>query len=229
MPKALVAIGMSREWVEAEFLQQFATWPWPEGWQVRFGFFRQFTAAERHNVALNEARYNYDRVLFMDTDQFYPQDYLVRMLTHEEPVVTALNVSRYHPFEFCTYCMEGEEEREGIKVPKIVPMSPPADKRIFECDVTGTGALMVDVKALEGIPQPYFRDVYEPTGCVRLLPDDFWFGWQLWKAGVRVTVDQSIIVKHIAKVMAAPFNVLDLRKAWTAVNSGFGYWKDGKK
>lgn len=226
--KCLVAISVSREWVETEFLQHFATWQVPENWQVRYGWFRQFTAAERHNVAVNEAKYNYDRIIFMDTDQIYPQDYLMRMLAHDEPIVTALNVSRYHPFEFTTYLVDGEEERYGIKCPKIVPMPPPSDKRIFECDITGTGSMMLDPKILNGLEPPYFKDVFEVEGCIRLIPDDFYFGWKLHKAGFRVTVDQSIMVQHIAKMLASPYNVLDLRKAWTAVNSGHGHWKDGK-
>ena len=227
--KLLVAISISREWVESEFLQQIGTWKMPEGWQVKFGWFKQFTAAERHNVAMNETRFNYDRIIFMDTDQVYPHDYLVQMLEHDEPVVTGLNVSRYHPFEFTTYLVDGEEERYGVKIPKIVPMSPPSSKRIFECDMTGTGALMVDAKILDKIKLPYFKDIYNDDGAVRLLPDDFYFCWQLYKAGIKVTVDQSIIVKHIAKVLVAPYNAMDMRKAWEAVNSGFGYWKDGKK
>ena len=227
--KCLVAISISREWVESEFLQHFATWKIPDGWQVRYGWFRQFSAQERHNVAVNEAKWNYDRLIFMDTDQIYPFDYLERMLEHDEPIVTALNVSRYSPFEFTTYMIDGEEERYGVKCPKIVPMTPPADKKIFECDVTGTGSMMLDPKILNDLEMPYFKDVFEAEGCVRLIPDDFYFGWKLHKAGYRVTVDQSIHVKHIAKILAAPYNRLDLNKAWNAVNSGFGHWKDGKK
>jgi len=178
---------------------------------------------------VNEAKYNFDRILFMDTDQVYPYDYLERMLAHDEPVITALNVSRYHPFEFTIYNIDGEEDKYGIKCPRIIPVTPPTDKRIFECDLTGTGAMMLDPKILHKLEIPYFKDVFEAEGCIRVIPDDFYFGWQLHKAGIRVTVDQSIHVKHIAKIQAAPYNVNDLRKAWTAVNSGFGHWKDGKQ
>jgi len=226
--KLLVAVGVSREWVESEFLRQMGTWRFPENWQVRIGWFQQFTAAERHNIAMKEAEYNYDRILFMDTDQVYPPDYIEMMLQHDEPVVSALNVSRYHPFEFCCYNLDGSTERYGIDVPKLEPIQPP-QQRIFECDVTGTGAMMLDVKVLKDLELPYFKDVFEKEGCVRLIPDDFYFGLQLHKAGYRVTVDQGIIAKHIAKVLAAPYNVRDLRRAWTAVNRGYGYWKDGKK
>jgi len=227
--KALVAISVSREWVETEFLKQMGSWVVPGGWQIRFGWFSQFTAAERHNVAAYEAYYNYDKLLFMDTDQIYPPDYMSMMLQHDEPVVTALNVTRYHPYEFTVYEMDGEDDYQGIPFPRYNPITPPVDKKIFTCDLTGTGSMMLDVKVLDKIKHPYFKDVFDNEGCMRILPDDFYFCWQLYKAGIKITVDQNIIVKHITKISASPYNIFDLRKAWDKVNSGWGITKDGKK
>jgi hypothetical protein len=227
--KALVAIAVSREWVETEFLKQMGKWVLPANWQVKFGWFSQFTAAERHNVAAHEAYYNFDRLLFMDTDQVYPPDYIDMMLTHDEPVVTGLNVSRYHPYEFTTYNVSYEDKYNDIVVPKFEPIKPPEDEKIFECDVTGTGAMMLDPKILSQLELPYFQDVFEEDGCRRLIPDDFYFCWQLYKAGVKVVVDQSIIVRHIAKITVNPYNARDLKNAWDKVNSGWGITKDGVK
>jgi hypothetical protein len=227
--KCLVAISVSREWVETEFLMQMGTWQVPSKWQVKFGWGRQFTAAERHNVFAHETVYNYDRVIFMDTDQLYPPDYLMRMLEHDEPVVSALNVSRYHPFEYTTYRLESEETLYGILIPRFLPVAPPTDERVFECDITGTGAMMVQAEVFKKLPVPYFKDVYDHEGAVRLVPDDFYFGWQLNKAGYKVTVDQGIVVKHIAKMVVSPYNTNDMRKAWETTHSGFGSWKDGKQ
>lgn len=227
--KALIAISVSREWVETEFLMQMGTWQVPPGWQIKFGWFRQFTAAERHNVAVNEAYYNYDRILFMDTDQHYPPDYLTMMLSHEEPVVTALNVTRYYPFELTVYRVTREIKYEDKVIPKCESFKPPDDQRIFECDMTGTGSMMLDPKVLDKIQTPYFADIFDNDGCQRLLPDDFYFCWQLYKAGVKIVADQSIIVKHTAKISVSPYNARDLKNAWEKINSGQGYWKDGKK
>lgn len=226
--KAMVGVAKSREWVESEWEDQLGTHKIPAGWQVRFGKLKQFTAAERHNVAAYEALYNYDRLLFMDTDQIYPPEYLEMMLAHTEPVVSALNVSRYYPFEVVSYRYEGEQEANGIRYPKFMATQPPSDK-IFETDCVGTGALMIDTAILKDLPKPFFKDIYDAEGCVRHCPDDFYFMWQLVKAGIKVTVDQNIIVKHIAKILVSPYNARDLRKAWDKVNSGFGYWKDGKR
>ena len=227
--KALVSISISREWNETEFLMQMGTWKIPSNWQVRFGWFRQFTAAERHNVALGEGCYNYDRVLFMDTDQVYPPEYLEMMLAHNEPIVTGLNVSRYYPFEFTTYRFDGEENKDGVTVPRFKEMRPPDDQKSYECDCTGTGALMVDPDILNAIPKPYFKDIYDNEGCVRYLCDDFYFCWLLYKAGIKIVVDQNIVAKHIIKMLASPYNTKDLRRAWEMVNSGFGICKDGRK
>ena len=227
--KAFVGVACSREYSETDFMVQLGTFKIPRNWQVRFGWLKQFSAPERHNVAMHEAKYNYDRILFMDTDQYYAPEYIEQMLANEEPLVTALNVSRYYPYEFTTYMIEGEAEHEGITYPKFTAIQPPADRRVFECDMTGTGALMVDPKILEKIEVPYFKDVYDKEGCSRLLCDDFYFCWQLYKVGIKVTVDQAIIVQHAVKAKASPYNVRDLRKAWEKVESGHGFWKDGKK
>jgi len=224
--KALIGISVSREWSETEFLQQLGTWKIPRSWQIKYGWLRQFTAAERHNATFNN-RYEYDRILFMDTDQIYPYEYLEMMLSHEEPIVSALTVARYYPFDFCVYKYDGEEHNDGVVYPRILAVQPPAEEKIFECDITGTGALMIDTKIIDKLTIPYFRDIYDKDG-MRLVPDDFYFGWQLYKAGLKILVDQNIIVNHIAKIVASPYNVRDLRRAWLAVNSGHGYWKDGK-
>ena len=226
--RALVGISISRAWNESEFTQQMGTWKIPKGWEIKFGWLRQFTACERHNVAMCQ-RYEFDRILFMDTDQIYNYDYLELMLAHEEPVVSALNVACYYPFDFCIYKYDGEEHVDGIVTPRIVAVQPPQDKNVFECDITGTGSMMIDPKVLDKLPKPYFKDIFDPDTGGRLLPDDFYFGWQLHKAGYKVTVDQNIVVRHIAKLVVSPYNRLDLKRAWKIENEGFGHWKDGKK
>jgi hypothetical protein len=226
--KCMIAVSVSREWNETEFLKQMGTWHLPADWQIRFGWFAQFTAAERHNIAVNEAKYNFDRIIFMDTDQVYPPDYIRMLLAHQEPIVTGLNVSRYYPYECTTYKITGEQKTDDVIFPTFEYMTPPTD-RIFECDMTGTGAMMINPHALEDVKLPYFQDIYDEAGCVRHLCDDFYFCWKLHKAGIKVTVDQDIVVKHIAKILVSPYNRREMKVAWEAINSGHGYWKDGKR
>lgn len=234
--KALIAISVSREWVESEFLQHLSTILHPPGWSIMYGWLKQFTAAERHNVAFGAGEH-YDRVIFLDTDQIYPPDYYIKMLEHEEPLVTALNCARYYPYDLVAYHIKDEMEVvnedgktvlipmfESFKSEEIMEM----DKDCFYCDMTGTGALMVDPKILRDISKPYFRDVYTIDGH-RALCDDFYFLHKMWKAGHKVLVDTRITPGHIAKVIVKPYNAGDLRSAWKKLNDGQGYWKDGKK
>jgi hypothetical protein len=234
--RALVAISISREWVESSFLKHLSTILIPEGWKISYGWLDQFTAAERHNAALNVSE-QYDRLLFMDTDEIYPIDYYVKMLEHDEPLVTAMHVARYHPYDIVAYRVRdtldvvnemGKTETlplfESVKDEEIMEM----EKDTFLCDMTGTGALMIDPKILKDIEKPYFKDVYNEDGH-RVLCDDFYFLYKTYQAGYRVLVDTRITPGHIAKVIAKPYNAADLRRAWEKVNSGHGYWKDGKK
>jgi hypothetical protein len=234
--KALVAISVSREWIETEFLQMLPSIIVPNGWKITYGWLRQFTAAERHNIATEEAKY-YDKVLFLDTDQIYPPDYYVKMLEHDEPLVSALNTTRYYPYDLCAFSVREEEKRTGengeeVVIPLIEAMGNGhimgVDSECFKCDITGTGALMIDPDILGKISKPYFKDIYSYDGK-RLLCDDFYFGYKLFKAGYKPLIDTRIIPGHIAKVVVKPYNALDLKKAWEKVNSGWGITKDGKK
>jgi hypothetical protein len=208
----------------------------PPGWKIAYGWLRQFTAAERHNAAMDEAKY-YDRILFLDTDQIYPPDYFLKMLEHDEPVVSALNTTRYYPFDICAFRVKEEEERvneDGGKV--IIPLIEAMgnghlaniDSECFSCDLTGTGALMIDPQILSKISKPYFKDIYDYSGK-RIVVDDFYFGYKLLKAGYKPLIDTRIIPGHIAKIIVKPYNALDMKRAWEKVNNGYGIVKDGKK
>ena len=234
--KALVAISISREWTETEFLQMLSTIIIPNSWQIKYGWLRQFSASERHNMAMGEAKY-FDRLLFLDTDQIYPPDYYIKMLEHEEPIVSALNTTRYYPFDLCVFKITKEEKvidenGKEVGIPLFEAMQSEEMMTIetdcFSCDMTGTGALMIDPSVLNGIGKPYFKDVYGQDGR-RLLCDDFYFGHKLFKAGHRVLIDTRITPGHIAKVVAKPYNAPDLRRAWEKVNYSAGYAKDGKE
>lgn len=234
--KALAAISISREWSESDFVQHLSTIIIPNSWKISYGWLRQFTAAERHNIAVGEGR-NYDRLLFLDTDQIYPPDYYIKMLEHEELLVSALNTMRYHPYDLCVFNVKDElkvidEDGKEIGIPMFETMKADEimtiEKDCFLCDMTGTGALMIDAEILNSISKPYFKDVYAQDGH-RVLCDDFYFGYKLYKAGHRVLIDTRIVPGHIVKLIAKPYNASDLRKAWEKIHSGQGYWKDGKK
>ena len=232
--RALIGISISREWNETEFLQQLATIIIPSGWHISYGWLCQFTAAERHNIAVLAAK-AYDRLLFLDTDQIYPVDYYLKMLEHDEPIVSALNTARYYPYDLCVFNIKDtqkviNEEGKEVSVPLFQALQQDElmaiDRECFLCDMTGTGALMIDPKILEDIPKPYFKDIYGEDGH-RILCDDFYFGYKLYQANHKVLIDTRIITGHIVKTIVKPYNALDLRRAWEKMNSGYGYWKDG--
>ena len=234
--KVLAAISISREWVETEFLQMLSTMVIPPNWKIAYGWLRQFTAAERHNAAMNESQY-YDRILFLDTDQIYPPDYYVKMLEHDEPVVSALNTTRYYPYDICAFEVYAREERidengKKVIIPLIKAMGDEKlaaiDSECFSCDLTGTGSLMVDPSILSKLKKPYFKDVYDHSGK-RIVVDDFYFGDQMLQAGYRPLIDTRIIPGHISKMIVKPYNAPEMRKAWEKINNGYGIVKDGKK
>jgi len=157
------------------------------------------------------------------------------MFEHDELIVSALNTARYYPFDLCVFSVEQEEEivdenGNKVTVPLFKAMQSDElmtiEKDCFYCDMTGTGAMMISAEILDKIKKPYFKDVFSIDGH-RVLCDDFYFGYKLYKAGQRVLIDTRIIPGHLAKIMVKPYNALELRRAYEKVNSGFGYWKNG--
>ena len=107
MKHAIVFISASRDWMESRFMFEFIRILPATGWEIATCNLMGHCAADRHNEAFNmlpglEKMWNkrFNRVLFMDSDQYYPADYWQKILAHTEPVVASYSVSRYAPYVF---------------------------------------------------------------------------------------------------------------------------------
>jgi len=211
MKNALVFISASRDWMESRFMFEFMRIHPVPGWNIATCDLRGHSAADRHNSAFNMLPdleklwgINVDKILFMDSDQFYPADYFEKMFVHEEPVVGAYSVSRYPPYEIGQYINTGISASDcGRRYPKYEPMT--GENDIFECDAVGLGAAMFDRKIIDESDSPWFKDIIDSKGT-RLLCDDFYFFWKLNKKGYRVVVDKNIMIGHYTVALVLPSN-----------------------
>jgi len=224
MKNALVFISASRDWMESRFMFEFMRSEQIGGWNIASLNLRGHSAADRHNEAFNmlpdlEKMWNvrFDRILFMDSDQYYPPDYFVKMLVHDEPVVGSYSVSRYPPFEIAQYDSVGVKTVDGVSFPDYQPVNQDEmTEPTFYCDAVGLGASMIDRDLVDKIKPPWFMDLIDSRG-VRVLCDDFYFFSKLNEAGYRVCVDKNIMVGHYTVFLVLPTNrhiVLDAHNKW---------------
>lgn len=213
MKRLVTFIPASRDWMEEKFMFEFLRVIIPEKWEKAVVNLRGHCAADRHNEAFNmlprlEQQWGvrFDKFTFMDTDQYYPDDYLIKMVAHDEPVVAGWSVSRWFPYEIAQYDNVGNQVVDGVEFPdyQVVDQSK-VESTTFECDAVGLGAAMFDRRMIDEIKPAWFKDLNKADGT-RLLCDDFYFFWQLNQAGYRVHVDKDIMLGHYTNTLVLPTN-----------------------
>jgi len=224
MKNAIVFISASRDWTESRFMFEFMRLQQKTDWNIATCNLMGHCAADRHNEAFNmlpglEKMWGFrcDKVLFMDTDQYYPVDYLIKMLEHGEPVVGSYSVSRYQPYEIAQYNNVGNKVVDGVTFSDYQPIKQnDITESTFYCDAIGLGAAMFGRDLIDIIQPPWFKDLIDSKG-VRLLCDDFYFFSKLNAEGYRVLVDKNIMVGHYTVFLVLPINrhiLLDARNKW---------------
>jgi hypothetical protein len=131
-------------------------------------------------------------ILMMDTDQFFPHDTIMKLLSHDLPIVTAKVHRRYPPFDPILY-------RGEIGKYESVPDEEWQKGGLVEIDATGGGCFLFKTEILKSLKKPWFKLV--PGNKTRkTVGEDVYFFSQLKKAGLRIFADTSIEVGHTALV-----------------------------
>ena len=213
MKYAIVFISASRDWMESRFMFEWIRNLPSPGWEIASYNLGGHSAADRHNGAFGklpelEKQWDrrFDRIFFMDSDQYYPPEYYPKMLAHTERVVASYSVSRYMPYEIGQYNNIGMKTVDGVEFPDYKPIEQDYSRDgCFECDAVGLGAAMFDRDLIDEIESPWFLDLIDSKGQ-RLLCDDFYFFSKLNQAGHRVMVDRDIMVGHYTPFLILPSN-----------------------
>lgn len=126
-------------------------------------------------------------VLFVDSDQTFPAETIVRLLEHEQPVV-ALNIPVKRRPSTPTARLKGH---------KIV-FSKPHSPRLGEVWRVGMGVMLVEASVFGKLPKPWFNVSWrEEVGDFE--GEDWWFCRRLEEAGIPILVDHrlSLGVGHV--------------------------------
>jgi len=133
-----------------------------------------------------------DRLFMMDTDQVYPVGTVKQMLSHDMQVVSAPVHRRYPPFD--VIMLRGE-------IGKYIHVSEDEiySGKLVEVDATGTGCICFDMSIFKDFDPPWFEIKIGSDG--NPIGEDIGFCSRLRKAGVKIYVDTSVEVDHMATMM----------------------------
>jgi hypothetical protein len=138
-------------------------------------------------------------IFFVDDDQGFPQDILLRLLAHEKPIVSGLYLNRNQPFFPIAFSHRNDD---GTYTP-IDLLSLPGEG-LLQVQAVGAGCLLIRREVLEAIGDNWFQhgrvDDWDAS-------EDIIFCEQARAAGYEVFVDLGMPVGHMAPVAISPQHI----------------------
>lgn len=133
-------------------------------------------------------------IVFVDDDNVFPQDMILRLLSHEKPVVGSLYVNKQYPWIPHVYNYEPTEN--GAVLFKNHALATLPKEGLLEVDGLATSGLLIRREVLNTLPAKPFD--------IRDLGDDLGFCHKVKQQGFPIYVDTSIRLGHVAHVPLFP-------------------------
>jgi GT2 family glycosyltransferase len=124
-----------------------------------------------------------DYLLWLDSDQTFPPDALVRLMAHDKPIVAGIYASRHAP-------NSASLDFDGKPVPRRSGLQ--------AVGAIGFGFALIKTPVLERIPHPWFTTRISPEGQL-ICGEDVHFCNQARSAGIPVYVDHDLEIGHISE------------------------------
>ncbi len=147
------------------------------------------------NVACQEALKNGFTYVFMyDSDVIAPRDAVLRLMSHNKPIVSGLYCRRSPPAGVPVMIRNGQWVTNFPK------------RSLIEVDMVGAGCLLIHRSVLEKLPhnsrpgKPWFDWQVDMAGHVpegEAVSEDFRFCQRARQMGEKIYVDTSIVCKHV--------------------------------
>lgn len=148
-------------------------------------------AAIRNSIVKQALDAGCSHLLFLDTDQVYPQDAATKLLAHKKLVVSAPVHRRYPPFELIL-------NRGTLGKYRHVPDEECYSGDLIEIDSTGTGCILFDTEVFLDLQPPWFF-LGERNG--KPVGEDIGFCSRLREAGYQIFCDTSIEIGHLGYML----------------------------
>jgi hypothetical protein len=131
-----------------------------------------------------------DWLCFIDSDQVFEPNTLLRLLAWKRPIVGALIAGRYSPFPLCAF--RGMRSLAYEDLPS---------EGLVEVDAVGTGFLLIERAVFNRISDPWFE-------MGKLHPErageDTYFCQKAREAGFAIAVDCGVVVGHETSATVFP-------------------------
>jgi cellulose synthase/poly-beta-1,6-N-acetylglucosamine synthase-like glycosyltransferase len=137
-----------------------------------------YEARERASNVFLEGDYGY--LLFIDSDMVVPVDLLVRLVSHDKDIVSALAFKRFKPYEPCIFKKCDRNHAEfWLDYPK----------GLIEIEGVGMACTLIKKEVFEKTPKPWFFP--EP-----IIGEDLSFCVRARENGLKIFCDTELICGH---------------------------------
>lgn len=139
----------------------------------------------RNEIVANALKSPVTHIFFLDSDVIPPPNALVRLLSHDLPIVSGLYWSKYgFPFVM-------REGKDGL----FEPMKRVEFGKLIEVDAIPMGCALIKREVFERMGWPWFKMEVgkEPLG----VSEDYWFCKRARELGYKIYVDTGVLCGHV--------------------------------
>lgn len=148
LPKVAVLIP-SADHVCADFAMSLATMMSSSAASFRMVLMNEKSSLitiARNNLVKRALDFGADYALFLDSDMTFPQNTLLRLVSHKKDVVAATYRKRVAPFDLLGK-LKDTDRSDGVAEAEHLP----------------TGCMLINAKVLKGLSWPWFFETYDET------------------------------------------------------------------
>ena len=138
---------------------------------------------KRTRLALRAVQCGSDYLLWIDSDQTFPADALVRLMSHDKPMV-GTNIASRHTGKPTALSFENQNV--------------PRKHGLEEVAAVGLGFCLMKTPLLHKVPHPWFASTISPDGALR-RGEDVHFCNQVRSAGFPIFVDHDPTIGHLTE------------------------------
>ncbi len=148
-------------------------------------------ARTRNNTAQEAVKNGFDYIYFLDVDEVYPYDSIVKLLAHEKEVISGFYVARTPPHAPVHYkkVLLGDLLRSEDNLLK-------PNTGIQEQEAGGFGGILIKREIFEKISHPWFQYMWDEKNN-GWIGEDIYFFKKLSGIGVKAYVDTNLHYGHI--------------------------------